>query len=252
MNLFILFIILFIIFNLYKYKKLKKNRYIKNNRYDLVIFGCSYALNFNKHAKTYSYSGSTCRGLINANSTLKTGDSIINNLHNIDLTKNKIILFFGNVDLLFSLIYNYNKYVNFNAINFVEESLIKYMLYIDKIRYLFPNINLVIFGIYNDCFDDNFLLNISKNELYYKYIQKREGITINNYVNPTKIISKNKRSKLIKYFNSKLKYECKIRNITFKQVYNICKYKKSSILLDHHYDDSIMELWEPILSDIRN
>ena len=221
---------------------------MKNN---FIIFGDSHVVPFANLCSTYQYPAASCRGLINEESTLQTGNKIIQILQNIDLSNQKCVFMFGNVDIMFNTVYVYNKQKNIHLLlEYLDITVSRYQNFIQKIIDMFPSINLTIFGVYPCKFDKIQHLNFCKIEAHYHEIMKHINIKHNQFYMPEFVPSKNVMIQLINIFNEKMSSFCKKKSIGFYKHENIPNKYMNIDKNDHHFNNQIIQLWEPIFKKI--
>ncbi|MBI95822.1 hypothetical protein CL656_01605 [bacterium] len=221
------------------------------NKQELMVFGDSHTSIFNNLCDVHKFSASSCRGLGNDKSNNQIGNKIIKTLQDMDLTKKKCIFMFGNVDTIFCTVYNYNKYKDNNLLlEYLYKTITNYQNFILKIINMFPGISLHIFGVYPYKYDEKTHLNFCKREAHYKNIMNNIDDNSIKFYKPTIVPNKNIMIQLINIFNEKMSLFCKKESIKFYKIENISNKYMNNDKNDHHFNNSIIELWYPIIKQI--
>ena len=182
-----------------------------------LIIGDSHILALQKYKNNqnnlFQYSASSIRGLLNKNSKTGTGNVIINLANS--LKYDKLFIMFGKVDL--EWVYPYkSKKENIDIRDFIEETIDKYIEFINKISDKFKV--LYVMGLHLPSLEEEEMLKCINTHGAIRDVSSKADIE--NILNPTKQIgSLEKRTKEIMMFNNILSE--KVNNINCKNCYYI-------------------------------
>lgn len=122
----------------------------------IYIFGDSYTGPFrylsNKSIRVYKYKGKTMRGISKNDIT----NTEANNLKKIISEKkpSKVILMFGQVDIVFSIYYEYIKMKNKNISKYIIETSQMYCNFLKELKTISPETEFIVFSIFPLMLDD--------------------------------------------------------------------------------------------------